>query len=81
MPHAFTCRSWLPRTTIQFDAAPLFCPQIIGKFKGADLKGRTYEPLFPYYAHLKEHGAFKVSGKRAQRFRPPVQPAGAGQRH
>jgi len=24
------------------------------------LKGRTYEPLFPYYAHMKEHGAFKV---------------------
>ena len=32
--------------------------------KGAELKGRTYEPLFPYYAHLKEQGAFKVGWKR-----------------
>ncbi len=34
--------------------------QVIAKFKGSELKGRTYEPLFPYYAHLKEQGAFKV---------------------
>lgn len=36
-------------------------PQVIAKFKGADLKGRTYEPLFPYFAHMKGSGAFKVS--------------------
>ncbi|KAI7845602.1 hypothetical protein COHA_000889 [Chlorella ohadii] len=34
--------------------------EVIAKFKGSELKGRTYEPLFPYYAHLKEQGAFKV---------------------
>ncbi|PRW58449.1 isoleucine--tRNA cytoplasmic isoform B [Chlorella sorokiniana] len=34
--------------------------EVIAKFKGAELKGRTYEPLFPYYGHLKEQGAFKV---------------------
>lgn len=25
-----------------------------------DLEGRTYEPLFPYFAHLKEKGAFRI---------------------
>ncbi|KAL4432409.1 hypothetical protein ABPG77_001708 [Micractinium sp. CCAP 211/92] len=34
--------------------------EVIAKFKGEELKGRTYEPLFPYFAHLKAQGAFKV---------------------
>jgi hypothetical protein len=33
--------------------------QILCKMPGKDLVGRTYEPLFPYYADLKQHGAFK----------------------
>ena len=28
--------------------------------KGSDLLGLGYEPMFPYFAHLKEKGAFKV---------------------
>ena len=28
--------------------------------KGADLVGKTYEPLFPYFADRKEEGAFRV---------------------
>ncbi len=34
--------------------------KVIKKMKGLELKGRTYEPLFPYFAHLKEKGAFIV---------------------
>jgi isoleucyl-tRNA synthetase len=34
--------------------------QIISKFKGSALKGLTYQPLFPYFAALKQQGAFKV---------------------
>ena len=34
--------------------------KIVKKMKGIDLKGRTYEPLFPYFANLKEQGAFIV---------------------
>ncbi len=34
--------------------------KIVKKMKGIELKGRTYEPLFPYFANLKEHGAFIV---------------------
>lgn len=33
---------------------------IQGKRKGVDLKGKEYEPLFPYFMHCKEKGAFKV---------------------
>ena len=33
---------------------------MLSKFKGEALKGLTYEPLFPYFAHLKAQGAFKV---------------------
>ena len=33
---------------------------MLGKLKGTDLKGRTYEPLFPYFAGLKGVGAFRV---------------------
>jgi isoleucyl-tRNA synthetase len=35
--------------------------RVLRKFKGVELKGKTYEPLFPYFAHLKkEIGAFRV---------------------
>lgn len=26
--------------------------QVLSKFKGETLKGKTYLPLFPYYAHV-----------------------------
>ena len=32
----------------------------IGVIKGRDLVGLSYEPMFPYFKHLKEKGAFKV---------------------
>ena len=35
-----------------------------GRFKGSTLVGKKYEPLFPYFAHLKstepDIGAFRV---------------------
>ena len=34
--------------------------QKVGSIKGADLVGMTYEPMFPYFKHLKDKGAFKV---------------------
>ena len=34
--------------------------EIVTRMKGSELKGRTYEPLFPYFASLKEKGAFIV---------------------
>ena len=34
--------------------------QQTGKLKGSDLVGMSYEPMFPYFKHLKEKGAFKV---------------------
>ena len=34
--------------------------EIVARVKGSDLKGRTYEPLFPYFADLKKQGAFIV---------------------
>lgn len=32
----------------------------VGALKGSDLVGMSYEPMFPYFANLKEKGAFKV---------------------
>ncbi len=32
----------------------------VGTIKGAELLGLSYEPMFPYFKHLKEKGAFKV---------------------
>jgi isoleucyl-tRNA synthetase len=32
--------------------------EIVERYKGSDLEGLTYEPLFPYFANLKESGAF-----------------------
>ena len=34
--------------------------EIVARMKGSDLKGRTYEPLFPYFENLKKQGAFVV---------------------
>ena len=36
--------------------------EILAKIKGSDLVGRTYTPLFPYFADRKANGAFKVCG-------------------
>ncbi|MDD3885755.1 MAG: isoleucine--tRNA ligase, partial [Victivallaceae bacterium] len=35
-------------------------PEIVWRGKGAELVGRRYEPLFNYFADLREQGAFKV---------------------
>ncbi len=35
-------------------------PEVVATFKGSDLKGRQYEPLFPYFAGKRSEGAFKV---------------------
>ncbi len=32
--------------------------EIVERYKGRDLAGMTYEPLFPYFASLKDSGAF-----------------------
>lgn len=32
----------------------------VGTIKGAELLGLSYEPMFPYFKHLKEKGVFKV---------------------
>ena len=32
----------------------------VGSIKGRDLVGLSYEPMFPYFKHLKDKGAFKV---------------------
>ena len=34
--------------------------QVVARFKGSDLAGKTYKPLFPYFASLKEKGAFRT---------------------
>jgi len=33
---------------------------IIKELKGSELKGKKYEPLLPYFAHLEKEGAFQV---------------------
>ena len=38
----------------------LVCLQVIGRVKGRELEGRTYEPILPYYEQLKAKGAFRV---------------------
>ncbi|MGI6432826.1 MAG: isoleucine--tRNA ligase [Sphaerochaetaceae bacterium] len=32
--------------------------ELVANYKGKDLEGLAYEPLFPFFAHLKEVGAF-----------------------
>lgn len=34
--------------------------KVVKRFKGKELIGASYEPLFPYFANLAEKGAFKV---------------------
>ena len=34
--------------------------EIVWEGKGTELKGMSYEPIFPYFAELKAEGAFKV---------------------
>ena len=34
--------------------------EIVGTVKGSELVGMTYEPLFPYFAELKDEGGFRV---------------------
>ena len=34
--------------------------EVLAKYKGIDLKNKGYKPLFSYFAHLKEKGAFRV---------------------
>lgn len=34
--------------------------EILSECTGLDLKGLTYEPLFPYFSHLEKDGAFQI---------------------
>lgn len=34
--------------------------EIVARLTGADLEGRSYRPIFPYFADLAEQGAFRV---------------------
>lgn len=34
--------------------------QVLSKFPGKELENKTYMPLFPYFAHFKKRGAFRV---------------------
>ncbi len=36
--------------------------KILSKFKGAELVGKRYEPLFPFFKELGETGAFQICG-------------------
>jgi hypothetical protein len=42
--------------------------QVIGRLKGRELEGRTYEPILPYYEQLKAKGAFRVRQPAVQPF-------------
>ena len=35
--------------------------ELVAEFKGSELKGSEYEPLFPYFADKKAEGAFRVT--------------------
>ncbi|OGV36223.1 MAG: isoleucine--tRNA ligase [Lentisphaerae bacterium GWF2_45_14] len=35
-------------------------PEIVSRFKGKELEGRKYLPLFPYFSDFAEKGAFRV---------------------
>ncbi|MBP0974495.1 MAG: class I tRNA ligase family protein, partial [Oscillospiraceae bacterium] len=50
------CTNVLPKYEKIFGKKPV----ILKSCKGSELVGRTYEPLFPYFAQLKEQGAFRV---------------------
>ena len=32
---------------------------IVSRMQGKDLQGKGYKPLFPYFQHLKQLGAFR----------------------
>ena len=34
--------------------------EIVARYKGSELKGKSYKPLFPFFADLKAKGAFKA---------------------
>jgi len=34
--------------------------EVVEKLKGSDLKGKKYEPLFPYFSHFEKDGAFAI---------------------
>lgn len=34
--------------------------EVVGEFKGSELLGKAYQPLFPYFSHMKEEGAFRI---------------------
>jgi isoleucyl-tRNA synthetase len=34
--------------------------QVVARYSGRDLAGKSYVPLFPYFAHLKDKGAFRT---------------------
>lgn len=36
--------------------------EIMSEIQGTELIGKTYQPLFPYFADMKSEGAFKVCG-------------------
>ena len=48
-------RDLLPKYKKQLENA-----KEVGSMKGADLVGLSYEPMFPYFSHLKDKGCFKV---------------------
>ena len=35
-------------------------PAVLRRWKGKELAGRTYDPLFPYFENLREEGAFRI---------------------
>ena len=38
----------------------IFVLQVLAKFPGKELEGKTYTPLFPFFARFKATGAFRV---------------------
>jgi isoleucyl-tRNA synthetase len=34
--------------------------EILDRFKGSTLEGKSYKPLFDYFLHMKEHGGFRI---------------------
>ncbi len=50
----------LAESSVEHYAPELEGYRTIGGLKGIDLVGRTYQPLFPFFAAEKENGAFRV---------------------
>lgn len=51
------CENTLPNFKNVFGAEPA----VISRVLGSELVGMTYKPLFPYFAELREKGAFRVT--------------------